>query len=108
MQKDETMENGEWDVVKISSIPKQIGRDGQNYSDLFITIHMERRPQYYFMNIIIPCVIIYCLTLFGFCLPSDSGEKVSEFNVNRAQINKMVTLLHLVDRSLPSEATKLT
>ncbi|XP_072024685.1 neuronal acetylcholine receptor subunit alpha-7-like [Amphiura filiformis] len=76
LEKDETMNNGEWDVVRISSVSKTTERDRKNYSDLEITIHMERRPQFYFMNIIIPCVIIYCLTLFGFCLPADSGEKI--------------------------------
>ena len=71
------MDNGEWDIIQMTSIAKNNTRDGKNYSDLIITIHMERRPQFYFMNIIIPCVIIYCLTLFGFCLPPDSGEKVN-------------------------------
>ena len=75
------MENGEWDIVQMSSKATVTLRDRRNYSDLTITIHMERRPQFYFMNIIIPCVIIYCLTLFGFCLPADSGEKVGNILV---------------------------
>ncbi|XP_006811192.2 neuronal acetylcholine receptor subunit alpha-9-like [Saccoglossus kowalevskii] len=39
-------------------------------------LHLYRVSFFYLMNLVIPCTLIFLLTLFGFCLPPDSGEKV--------------------------------
>ena len=41
------------------------------------TIYMRRKPLYYVMNIMLPCLMLSLLDLLVFCLPPESGEKVS-------------------------------
>lgn len=47
------------------------------YVDITFTIHIRRRTLYYGFNLIIPCMIISSMTLLGFTLPPDSGEKLT-------------------------------
>ncbi|XP_054160227.1 neuronal acetylcholine receptor subunit alpha-7-like [Oppia nitens] len=46
------------------------------YLDITFTIHIKRRTLYYGFNLIIPCIILSSMTLLGFSLPPDSGEKL--------------------------------
>jgi len=48
-----------------------------SYPSLFFHIWIERKSLYYIVNIIIPCVILSLLATFTFCVPPDSGEKIS-------------------------------
>lgn len=39
-------------------------------------IHLVRRTMYFLVNLIFPCILISSMTVLGFSLPPDSGEKV--------------------------------
>jgi len=39
-------------------------------------IHLGRRTMYFLVNLIFPCILISFMTVLGFTLPPDSGEKV--------------------------------
>ena len=41
------------------------------------TLILQRRPQYYLLNIIIPSVVLAILSTLTFAVPVDSGEKLS-------------------------------
>jgi Neurotransmitter-gated ion-channel transmembrane region len=47
------------------------------FPDVTFTLHIRRRTLYYLYNVIFPCVLMSALTLLVFCLPPDSGEKVT-------------------------------
>ncbi|XP_070540515.1 neuronal acetylcholine receptor subunit alpha-3-like [Ptychodera flava] len=47
------------------------------YSVLVYTLVLERRPLYYIINIVVPCLLMALLTLLVFCLHPDSGEKMT-------------------------------
>lgn len=47
------------------------------YPDVTFYIHLQRKPAYYVTNILIPSIMITILTVLGYFLPVDSGEKVS-------------------------------
>ncbi|GFR91300.1 neuronal acetylcholine receptor subunit alpha-10 [Elysia marginata] len=47
------------------------------FPDVTFSIQLRRRTKYYFMNIIIPCIILSFLCLGGFLLPPESGEKIT-------------------------------
>ena len=47
------------------------------YPDLTYTLNLKRKPSFYVTNIILPSMIISAITILGFFLPVDSGEKVS-------------------------------
>ena len=47
------------------------------YPDVTFTLHIRRRTLYYTYNVIIPCVMLSCLSLLGFWMPPETGEKVA-------------------------------
>lgn len=47
------------------------------YPDVTFYIYMKRKPAYYVTNILIPSIMITVLTVLGYFLPVESGEKVS-------------------------------
>lgn len=47
------------------------------YVDVTFTVHIRRKTLYYGFNLIIPCCIISSITLLGFTLPPESGEKLT-------------------------------
>ena len=46
------------------------------YPSLKFTMFMKRRTLYYGFNLIIPCILITVMTILGFTLPPDAGEKI--------------------------------
>jgi nicotinic acetylcholine receptor len=46
------------------------------YPSLKFTMLMKRRTLYYGFNLIIPCILITLMTILGFTLPPDAGEKI--------------------------------
>ena len=42
-----------------------------------IFFQLERKPLFYLLNLMFPCMLISSMALLGFLLPPDSGEKVS-------------------------------
>ena len=42
-----------------------------------VSLTVVRRPTYYIINVLIPCLMLCVLVLCNFFLPPDSGEKVS-------------------------------
>ena len=41
-----------------------------------LNIVFERRPQFYLLNMILPCTLITMIAMFAFCIPPESGEKI--------------------------------
>ena len=48
-----------------------------SYVFLNYLVHIRRRVLYYLFNIIFPCIWLSILSLLGFWLPPDSGEKIT-------------------------------
>ncbi|MFH4984693.1 hypothetical protein AB6A40_011402, partial [Gnathostoma spinigerum] len=47
------------------------------YPDLKFYLHIRRRTLYYGFNLIMPCILTTMMTLLGFTLPPDAGEKIT-------------------------------
>jgi nicotinic acetylcholine receptor len=45
--------------------------------ELIFLIRLRRKPLYYLFNMAVPVFILSALTVLTFCLPNDSGEKLS-------------------------------
>ncbi|XP_041060355.1 neuronal acetylcholine receptor subunit alpha-4-like [Carcharodon carcharias] len=72
-------ESGEW--VIISAVGnyniKKYECCKEVYSDITYSFLIRRLPLFYTINLIIPCLLISCLTVLVFYLPSDCGEKIT-------------------------------
>ena len=71
--------NGEWELINVEAIRHVITYPCciEPFPDVTFVIHIRRRTLYYMYNVIIPCVMLSILTLTGFWMRPDSGEKVT-------------------------------
>lgn len=72
-------ESGEWDVEQTPATKNRVTYKccDDIYVDISFNITIRRKPLFYTVNLIIPCVLISFLTVLVFYLPSDSGEKIT-------------------------------
>jgi nicotinic acetylcholine receptor len=71
--------SGEWELIDIKVIRNEVfyACCSEPYPDVTFHIIMRRRTLYYLFNIIFPCLWLTVLSLLGFWLPPDSGEKIT-------------------------------
>ncbi|XP_053316341.1 acetylcholine receptor subunit delta-like [Spea bombifrons] len=73
-------ENGEWEIVHIpakKNIDKTVSPDSNKYQDVTFYLIIARKPLFYIINILAPCVLIALMANLVFYLPADSGEKMT-------------------------------
>ncbi|XP_048749063.2 neuronal acetylcholine receptor subunit alpha-2-like [Ostrea edulis] len=107
-QKDEIdvshfLTHNEWIVVKTATVKHNLYYDccADTFQDVTFHIHITRKPVFYVVTIIFPCLLINMLTAAGFVLPPFSGEKIS------LQVTVFLSLtvyLLLVQDILPSSS----
>ncbi|VDN06880.1 unnamed protein product [Thelazia callipaeda] len=71
--------NGEWDLIATPAV-RQVKRFvccPEPYPTITFYLHIRRRTLYYGFNLIIPSLLISLMTVLGFTLPPDAGEKVT-------------------------------
>ncbi|XP_030632499.1 neuronal acetylcholine receptor subunit alpha-4 [Chanos chanos] len=72
-------ESGEWALISAMGTYniKKYECCPEVYADITYSFIIKRLPLFYTINLIVPCLLISCLTVLVFYLPSDSGEKVT-------------------------------
>ncbi|KAG8430126.1 hypothetical protein GDO86_018426, partial [Hymenochirus boettgeri] len=72
-------ESGEWVIVNAvgNYNIKKYECCTEIYSDITYFFIIRRLPLFYTINLIIPCLLISCLTVLVFYLPSECGEKIT-------------------------------
>ncbi|XP_019392818.1 PREDICTED: neuronal acetylcholine receptor subunit alpha-2 isoform X2 [Crocodylus porosus] len=72
-------ESGEWAIVNAVGTynTKKYDCCTEIYPDITYCFVIRRLPLFYTINLIIPCLLISCLTVLVFYLPSDCGEKIT-------------------------------
>lgn len=73
-------ENGEWEVIHRpakKNTYKHIPMESNKHQDITFYLIIKRKPLFYIVNIIIPCVLISFLASLVYYLPADSGEKMT-------------------------------
>jgi len=71
--------NGEWELLSIGVKRNEIvyACCVEPYPDVTFSIVIRRRTLYYLFNVVFPCLWLTVLSLVGFWLPPDSGEKIT-------------------------------
>ncbi|XP_050402299.1 acetylcholine receptor subunit alpha-type acr-16 [Patella vulgata] len=73
------VDNGEWTLINTKVVRNVIYYPccKEPFPDVTFYLHIRRRVLYYFFNVIIPCILLSSLSMTGFLLPPDSGEKIT-------------------------------
>ena len=75
-------ENDEWELLNITLDPKilvtQVYEEVNVAYPIFkIIFELKRKPSFYVLILILPSILVSSISMIGFLLPSESGEKVS-------------------------------
>ncbi|XP_063054326.1 neuronal acetylcholine receptor subunit beta-2 [Engraulis encrasicolus] len=73
---DDFTPSGEWDIIALPGRRNE-NKGDPNYVDITYDFIIRRKPLFYTINLIIPCVLITSLAILVFYLPSDCGEKMT-------------------------------
>ncbi|XP_063045969.1 neuronal acetylcholine receptor subunit beta-4 [Engraulis encrasicolus] len=73
---DDFTPSGEWDILALPG-RRTVNPKDPTYVDLTYDFIIKRKPLFYTINLIIPCVLITSLAILVFYLPSDCGEKMT-------------------------------
>ena len=68
-------ENGEWEIIHRPAkrnTYKHIPMESNKHQDITFYLVIKRKPLFYIVNIIIPCVLISFLASLVYYLPADS------------------------------------
>ncbi|KAK2160169.1 hypothetical protein NP493_1665g00015 [Ridgeia piscesae] len=71
--------NGEWHLVDVPCERHEVVYEccTDSFPEVTFTVIMKRRPMFYLFHLLFPCVLLTAIGLMTFCLPPESGEKVS-------------------------------
>ncbi|TWW62450.1 Acetylcholine receptor subunit delta [Takifugu flavidus] len=88
-------ENGEWEIIHRPAkrnTYKHIPMESNKHQDITFYLVIRRKPLFYVVNIIIPCVLISFLASLVYYLPTDSQCRVTErIEASVRQINSLGT-----------------
>ncbi|XP_027625031.1 neuronal acetylcholine receptor subunit beta-4 [Tupaia chinensis] len=73
---DDFTPSGEWDIVALPG-RRTVNPQDPSYVDVTYDFIIKRKPLFYTINLIVPCVLITSLAILVFYLPSDCGEKMT-------------------------------
>lgn len=68
-------ENGEWEIIHRparKNIYPDIPLDTSEHQDITFYLIIKRKPLFYVINIVIPCILIAFMVILVFYLPADS------------------------------------
>lgn len=73
-------ENGEWQIMESPAVYHKIDYPccpNEYYADITFSFTLHRKPLFYVVTLVVPCLIISFLTTVVFYLPSDAQEKIT-------------------------------
>ena len=98
-------ENGEWDMVAITTINSTSYFEEQPYSRIHYTFTLRRRPLYHILNTMFPLIVMASLTIFVFKLPPESGERIG---MSLTVLLAYAVYLTLISDDIPRTSTSVS
>ncbi|XP_071092239.1 neuronal acetylcholine receptor subunit alpha-10-like [Haliotis cracherodii] len=92
--------NTEWELLSLPGVRHEqfYSCCPEPYPDVTFYVSLRRKPFFYVVNLLFPCILISAVGLLGFLLPPDAGEKVAlEITV----LLSLSVFMLLVAQSLP-------
>ena len=69
--------NGLWKIVN-SKVAKEVEEfEGIDYETIVFSFDLKRKSKYFVFNLFAPCLVLSLVGLLMFCMPQESGAKVS-------------------------------
>lgn len=69
--------NSEWDLTS-TKVQKTVSMaDGSKYCSVRITLDIKRKPLYFILIIVLPCILLSFISVFTFCIPPEVGERIT-------------------------------
>ena len=73
--------NGEWEVLygalKTFVEVLHFAGEDESYPVFFVELKLKRKPSFYVIILVLPSLLVSSISIVGFLLPSEAGEKVS-------------------------------
>lgn len=85
-------ENGEWEIIHRPAkrnTYKHIPMESNKHQDITFYLVIKRKPLFYIVNIIIPCVLISFLASLVYYLPADSQYSLTALKELKDQFTQM-------------------
>uniref|UniRef100_A0A672F6P7 Acetylcholine receptor subunit gamma-like n=1 Tax=Salarias fasciatus TaxID=181472 RepID=A0A672F6P7_SALFA len=102
-------ENGEW-VIKHRPAKKvintQYSRDALEYQEVVFSLIIQRKPLFYVINIITPCVLFSSLGLLVYFLPAKAGGQ--KCTVSIATLLGQTVFLFLIAKKVPETSQSVS
>ncbi|XP_016056374.1 PREDICTED: acetylcholine receptor subunit epsilon [Miniopterus natalensis] len=95
-------ENGEWAIDFCPGVIRRqdaASADGPGEIDVIYTLIIRRKPLFYIINIIVPCVLISGLVLLAYFLPSQAGGQKCTVSIN--VLLAQTVFLFLIAQKIP-------
>ncbi|XP_008830963.1 5-hydroxytryptamine receptor 3A [Nannospalax galili] len=72
------MNQGEWELLGVLTQFQEFSMKGSDcYAEMKFYVVIRRRPLFYAVSLLLPSIFLMVVDIVGFCLPPDSGERVS-------------------------------
>ncbi|XP_052615756.1 5-hydroxytryptamine receptor 3A isoform X2 [Peromyscus californicus insignis] len=72
------MNQGEWELLGVLTQFQEFSMEtSSSYAEMKFYVVIRRRPLFYAVSLLLPSIFLMVVDIAGFCLPPDSGERVS-------------------------------
>ncbi|XP_070573880.1 acetylcholine receptor non-alpha chain-like [Ptychodera flava] len=77
--KENYVPNTQWEVTssQVKAVTKTFLGVDDTFTNIIATINIKRKPLFYVVNLIVPCILVSFLTVLAFCLPITSPDKIN-------------------------------
>lgn len=93
--------SSEWELTRMDKYSSVQDYNDDLFSDIVFTFTFARKPSYFVMTLIMPCIILISTVLFSYFLPASSGERMG---VVVTVLLGFAVFLEVVASSLPQNA----